>query len=148
MKIQFLPSHKIVLAILFSILVQESALAAQDGSDEWRVSPRKARVANPIAAEESSIVLGKKLYLQECQQCHGETGKGDGPVAAALTKSAANLSSAEVLQQSDGAIYTKIRTGRSPMPSFKSHLTQEDVWHLVNFIRHDIGAPLKLSDLK
>lgn len=148
MKITLLQTYKIVMAIACLILVQASALAAQQSADEWRVSPRKAKIENPVAAEDSSITLGKNLYLRECQQCHGESGKGDGPVSAALDKSAANLTSSDVLQQSDGAIYTKIRVGRSPMPSFKSHLSQEEVWHLINFIRHDIGSDIKLSGLQ
>ncbi len=148
MKNTLLNSYQIVMAISFLILVQTSALAAQQSAAEWRVSPRKAKIENPVAAEDASITLGKNLYLRECQQCHGESGKGDGPVSAALEKSAANLTSAGVLQQTDGAIYTKIRVGRSPMPSFKSHLSKEEIWHLINFIRHDIGSNIELSSLQ
>ena len=148
MKITLLQTYKIVMAISFLILVQTSALAAQQSANNWRVSPRKAKIENPIAAEDASITLGKNLYLRECQQCHGESGKGDGPVSAALDKSAANLTSTGVLQQTDGAIYTKIRVGRSPMPSFKSHLSKEEIWHLINFIRHDIGSDIELSSLQ
>ncbi len=148
MKNTLLHSYNLIIAISFLFLVQASALATQQSANTWRVSPRKARIENPVAAEDSSIALGKNLYLRECQQCHGESGKGDGPVSAALDKSAANLTSSGVLQQSDGAIYTKIRVGRAPMPSFKSHLTQEEIWHLINFIRHDIGSEIKLSGLQ
>lgn len=30
------------------------------------------------------IAKGRKLFLQHCASCHGETGKGQGPVAAAM----------------------------------------------------------------
>ncbi len=148
MKNILLNSYKIAMSISFLFLVQASALAAQQSADEWRVSPRKAKIENPIVAEDSSITVGKNLYLRECQQCHGESGKGDGPVSAALEKAAANLTSSGVLQQTDGAIYTKIRVGRTPMPSFKSHLSKEEIWHLINFIRHDIGSSIEVSSLQ
>jgi len=141
--------YDIATAIAFMIsliLIQRPATAEQERSNNWRVSPRLARIENPITAEASSLAMGKNLYLRECQQCHGQTGKGDGPVAAALGNTVANLTSSEVLGQSDGAIYTKIRTGRSPMPSFKNHLAKEEIWHLINFIRYEFGPRRIASD--
>ena len=149
MRNQSLRWYYIVTAIVFVIsliLIQKPATAEQERSNNWRVSPRLARIANPITADASSVAMGKNLYLRECQQCHGKTGKGDGPVAAALGNTVANLTSSEVLGQSDGAIYTKIRTGRSPMPSFKNHLAKEEIWHLINFIRYELGPKRISSD--
>ena len=149
MRNQSLRWYYIVTAIVFVIsliLIQKPATAEQERSNNWRVSPRLARIANPITADASSVAMGKNLYLRECQQCHGKTGKGDGPVVAALGNTVANLTSSEVLGQSDGAIYTKIRTGRSPMPSFKNHLAKEEIWHLINFIRYELGPKRISSD--
>lgn len=128
-----------LLSLISSSLIHEPATADQERSNKWRVSPRLARIANPTAADAPSVTMGRTLYLRECQHCHGQTGKGDGPIAAALGTAVANLTSSEILAQSDGTLYTKIRTGRSPMPSFKNHLAKEDIWHLINFIRHDFG---------
>jgi mono/diheme cytochrome c family protein len=116
-----------------------TAVAADD-TTPWRVSPRLARTQNSVAADATSLAQGKTIFLRECQLCHGEGGKGDGPAAQGLGRRVANLTSAEVLAQPDGAIYTKIRTGRTPMPTFKAHLTSEEVWHLVNYIRSGFGS--------
>ena len=43
----------------------------------------------PLAHAES---LGEFEYRSSCIQCHGEAGKGDGPVAAYLTQTPADLS--------------------------------------------------------
>lgn len=37
------------------------------------------------------VALGRQIYLERCASCHGLTGEGDGPVAAALTTPPANL---------------------------------------------------------
>jgi mono/diheme cytochrome c family protein len=134
-----------IVSVIGSFLIQESATAGQERSNHWRVSPRLARIANPITPDASSVAAGKTVFLRECQQCHGASGKGDGPVAQALGGKVANLTSPEVLAQPDGTLYTKIRTGRSPMPGFKNHLEKEDIWHLINFIRHDFGHETKSS---
>jgi mono/diheme cytochrome c family protein len=133
----------LLLAIL--MLIQDPVFAEQKSAKEWRVSPRKAKILNPILAEESSIALGTKLYLQECQECHGETGRGDGPEAADLDKSARDFTNEDMWGQADGAIYWKIRTGRRPMPGFKNLLSADEIWHLTNFMRNRFGPKIKLS---
>src|SRR5512140_2891179 len=40
---------------------------------------------NPIKADAASLARGAELYAINCKQCHGETGEGNGPVAAFLT---------------------------------------------------------------
>jgi mono/diheme cytochrome c family protein len=148
MRNKSLHSYRIVTVIVFlvsSILIPEPATAEQERSNEWRVSPRLARIENPITPDTSSLATGKNLYLRECQQCHGETGKGDGAIGAYLDKKVANLTSSEVLGQPDGAIYTKIRMGRTPMPGFKNSLAKDEIWHLINFIRSEFGHENNLS---
>lgn len=34
---------------------------------------------------------GREVYLRHCASCHGETGKGDGPVAASLRRPPTDL---------------------------------------------------------
>ncbi|MGZ8136709.1 MAG: c-type cytochrome [Methylococcaceae bacterium] len=134
--------YEMVTAVVFFVgllLMQGPVLAEEGQSDKWRVSPRLAKIENPIAPDATSLASGKELYLRECQQCHGEIGKGDGAIAAYLGKKAADLTSSEVLDQSDGAIFTKIRAGRAPMPGFKNSLTKDEIWHLTNYIRYEIG---------
>ena len=133
---------------LVLILASYSPFAQSESKEEWRVSPRLARIENPLAQDSDSIETGKKIFARECSQCHGESGKGDGPIAQALGNIVADLTSEKVLAQSDGAIYTKIRTGRPPMPSFKNYFSQDDIWNLINFIRYEFGQDKSLAKAK
>lgn len=42
-------------------------------------------VAGPATAAEYAAMSGKDLYVRFCASCHGESGRGDGPVATSLT---------------------------------------------------------------
>jgi hypothetical protein len=45
------------------------------------------------------------------------------------------LTSPKVQEQADGALYWKITKGRAPMASFKTLLTDDQRWHVINYIR-------------
>lgn len=118
--------------ILSLALAQENS---QSTSTQWQAPARAAKKKNPIPLDEKSIAIGKGVYKRECLSCHGATGRGDGPAAKDLERSVGDLSNPEVLQQTDGALFWKITEGNKPMPSFKKLLTDEERWHVVNYLR-------------
>jgi mono/diheme cytochrome c family protein len=103
--------------------------------EEWTAPSRSARKKNPVPADEKSLAVGKQLYTKECQSCHGVTGKGDGPAAGDLKVSPGNLTDPKMWQQTDGALFWKITEGKKPMPSMEKTWTEEQRWHVVNYIR-------------
>ena len=114
---------------------------------EWKVPAREARRANPVASDEKSIAAGKKLYVQECADCHGGAGRGDGPGARDLELDAPmpDLSQAKMWKQTDGALFFKITEGREPMPGMED-LSEEQRWHLVNYVRTLAPKPRDSGD--
>lgn len=98
--------------------------------------PAAARRRNPIVADSTSLARGKELYQQNCAQCHGDSGHGDGPAAAQLNPKPVDLTQ-HVGLHSDGALEFWITNGiaGSAMPSFRERLGEEDRWHVVNYIR-------------
>jgi mono/diheme cytochrome c family protein len=70
--------------------------------------------------------------------CHGPTGKGDGPVGLTLNPRPADLSLHAVPGvHTDGQLYLWITNGfeGSVMPAFKDVLTEDQRWHVVNYVR-------------
>lgn len=72
------------LTSLMSILVLSMALAGT--SVVWAQQGHR-----PTMAPSGYITTGRLEYRAHCASCHGPTGKGNGPVAAALTPKPADL---------------------------------------------------------
>ncbi len=92
---------------------------------------------NPIKADDASIARGKELFAINCQLCHGETGEGNGPVAAFLVNyKPANLTSPLVKAFPDGQIFMTITNGvPDRMPPLNENLTVTERWDVVNYVR-------------
>ena len=101
----------------------------------WTAPANANNLTNPLKNIAVASRKGKIIFNAQCFTCHGTDGKGDGPAAVSLNPKPANLTSVRVQKQSDGAIFWKITTGNSPMPSFKYGLSKTQRWELVDFIR-------------
>jgi copper transport protein len=101
-------------------------------------TPATAVMINPVAPDTASITRGQVLYQQNCNACHGPSGKGDGPVGLTLNPRPADLSQHAIPGvHTDGQLYEWITNGfpNSAMPAFSENLSDQDRWDLVNFIR-------------
>ncbi len=109
----------------------------QPGGTKWKAPKFADEIKNPLSGNSEAAKEGKNLFNVYCVTCHGEKGEGNGVAAATLNPKPANLSSAEVQKQSDGAIYWKITTGfpSTAMISWRSNLSDKQRWELVNYIR-------------
>jgi mono/diheme cytochrome c family protein len=127
----------IVLSLLASVFLFPLIAFSGDssGDSEWKAPERASRRKNPIPADEKSIAAGRMVYTKECYSCHGTAGKGDGPAATALERSPGDLSNPKMWEQTDGALFWKITTGKKPMASYENILTEEQRWQVINYIR-------------
>ena len=124
-----------ILAALFgSTLIM--AMGEQPGSTEkWTAPAAETRKKNPVAANESSLAAGQKIYLKRCLACHGKTGNGDGPDAADLGIHPAKLSDPVIRGETDGELFWKITVGKKPMPNYGTRLSSTDRWNVINYLR-------------
>lgn len=106
-----------------------------DTANTWAAPSSADKLKNPLAGIEKVSEETKKNFNQDCVTCHGNEGKGDGPTSNLLEIPPADLTSAKVQKQSDGAIFWKITTGKGYMPSFKKTFKDKQRWEMVNYIR-------------
>jgi mono/diheme cytochrome c family protein len=100
--------------------------------------PEQTGLVNPIPPNAESVAEGKEYYTTVCVPCHGENGKGDGPVGLTLNPRPADLSLHAVPGvHTDGKLFEWISNGYagSVMPAFGQALTDEQRWHIVNYLR-------------
>lgn len=93
---------------------------------------------------------GKQRYDLLCSSCHGATGKGDGPAAAALSPKPRNHADGKYMNAlTDKYLFDIIKgggagLGKSPlMPPWASQLNDQDIWNVVAYIRTLAVPPYK-----
>ncbi len=110
---------------------------------EWQEDP--IVVTDPPPPTEEMLIAGAGVYeLMQCKECHGPSGKGDGPSAPGLEDDSGlpiiprDFSDASqfVGSQDPKGIYQTFTTGfdGTPMPSFADFLDEDQRWQLVWYV--------------
>lgn len=92
---------------------------------------------NPILPDVESVAVGQALFKENCITCHGPEGRGNGPTAQTLSPPPADFAAGHTDTHPDGDLYYWIREGitDTAMPAFRGEFSNDEIWHLVNFIR-------------
>jgi mono/diheme cytochrome c family protein len=117
----------IFIAIICAGTVLWLAPASPAQSSSFRNAPQSAaEMKNPYKGA-SAVAAGKKLYVQDCAQCHGANLQGMGPAPA--------LDSAAVKTAKPGEVFWFITKGKleSGMPSW-ANLSEQQRWQIVTFV--------------
>ncbi|MDO8612293.1 MAG: CopD family protein [Dehalococcoidia bacterium] len=100
----------------------------------------KELTGNPIASTPESIAIGRTLYVQNCQSCHGQNGRGDGPLAPTLAVPPADFR-VHIPYHQDEFFFRVMTNGLGTiMPPFGDQLTEDERWHILNFLQSEFGA--------
>lgn len=107
----------------------------------WELPEDADKTKNPVATTPESVTKGKELFLARekgnCIFCHGETGSGNEANLPRLRRKPADLSNKErMTAMTDGEVFWKISKGITGiMPAGEKRLSEEERWHVVNYVR-------------
>src|SRR3990172_5871143 len=95
-----------------------------------------------VVLAQGATAKAKDLFAQQCAACHGTTGKGDSPAAAALNPKPADLTNKAYLAGlKDQYLFDLIQkggaaVGKSPlMPPFGAKLKDADIRDVIAYLR-------------
>ncbi len=146
MRVHLTRSQLAFCAGLVALATWNVGTAAQNHDAGAHQHADAAAIKNPVKSTPESIAAGKKLYDTQCATCHGETGKGDGKMAASLNPpKPSDLTDASWKHgATDGEIYTLIKDGAkgTGMRGYASRMKTEDIWNVVNYTR-TLAKPTK-----
>ena len=94
---------------------------------------------NPVPPTEENIQAGQRSFAAYCMVCHGLDGQNTGvPFADRMAPPVPPLNSAPVRAYTDGQLHWIIQNGIFPsgMPASKDLFRDEEIWQLVDYIRH------------
>ena len=92
---------------------------------------------NPQTYSSSTINEGKINFVEHCTECHGESGKGDGPWTLENRGRIPDLGSPHMDVHTDGEIYWWIARGipTLDMPPLGDEIEEVDRWNIINYVR-------------
>ena len=129
----------VALAAAFALLATATPGTVKAAEAVQETQEAAAEIpANPIEATEESVRAGLRVYGRFCRSCHGVRGDGRGQNPSPGTRPANLIDEEWVHGDSDGEIYNVIRQGVPPaydMDAWEGRITDEEIWHVVNFLR-------------
>ncbi len=134
-----------IVAIVVFASICPGSIAAQEAAEEKsaqdvdkKVVDKKVdfkKLKSPVPYTKTSIRRGQILFRNRCTECHGPDGKALIDIIA----DASDLTAPKMYFSGtkEGEIFRSIRDGAGvSMPPYKMQIRrEEDMWHLVNFIR-------------
>lgn len=107
----------------------ESSNPLED-NQRWELIAAIFSLGTPIA----SVEQGQMVYEENCLACHGETGQGDGPDAAALDVQPGDIGSADYwFNISNQTVFDNL--SGSTLADHDYDLAEEDLWSAIDYMR-------------
>ncbi len=90
---------------------------------------------NPLPDTEQTRQTGRVYYGYYCVFCHGEDGRGDGPVGRSYVPAPTDLTAPSVQTLSDGALYRAMLTGTGHAPVLGYVVDPNAPWYIARYVR-------------
>ncbi|WER49298.1 cytochrome c [Cupriavidus sp. WKF15] len=96
---------------------------------------------SPTQFSVDAIALGATVYAQRCASCHGNDGRGEGPLAASLKRWPPTLVGPLLARRADGELFWHVvngmrdANGEPTMPAFGATLSDADTWAVLDYMK-------------
>lgn len=109
----------------------------------WIAAPQEYRdlyehIKKTVSVDSSAAAsAGRGIYMQNCAQCHGVFGKGNGPVSLTMPKKPANFTRPFFKAYDDAMWYYRVAEGvpGTRMPKWGRALGKEQILYLVAYLK-------------
>ncbi|MEQ9402917.1 MAG: c-type cytochrome [Cyclobacteriaceae bacterium] len=126
-----------LLPVLFILSI--SAFGQKDSTntkEPWVAPPQADELTNPFVGDKEALKKGRVIYTSECVVCHGANGDAVTNVAKNLQQKPKNFTMEDFQKQTDGAIFYKLSEGRGLMQPFKTMLSEEEIWSVIEYVKY------------
>lgn len=93
-----------------------------------------AATISPLETTVENVEKGQAIYQRICQNCHGEEGKGKGPVSKKIKGIPDYTTTLKDLPE--GKMYHAIMHGKGVMGSHAGMLNGEERWLVIEYVKH------------
>jgi mono/diheme cytochrome c family protein len=85
------------------------------------------------AAKKEAVARGKKLYQNNCIDCHGASGKGDGNKAKDYGLKPADLTKLTKVYNHH-FLFIQVSKGKDKMPMWEDILSDNEIWDITIYL--------------
>lgn len=110
-----------------------------EAGDEIPTKVQAMLVRNPLRGTPEEREAGRTYYEYYCVFCHGQQGRGEGPVGQSYDPAVPPFATREVRAMSDGELYRAMLTGPGHHPVLPGLVKPERRWPLVLYVRELAG---------
>ena len=121
-----------------AVLTSALSVTAAAMQNTWTLGEDADTKKNPLTIDAKTLAIGKGIYKDKCERCHGPGGLGDGPDSDPEAAPDMDLTNAKrAARNPDGVVYYKVLNGRKKpkMPAFKHELTEQQIWLVVAHVQ-------------
>src|SRR5579862_7524776 len=128
-----IPAAGVFVAFVITAIAGSIIVYSMTG---WGVPDKIKNTKNPFPSTPEGMLGAADDYAAHCKSCHGANGNGRGDRAERLSIAPADLRDAHALGlRTDGELFWIISEGHKPMPAFRGTMSEEQRWHLVDYVR-------------
>jgi len=101
----------------------------------WTPKPSLESMRNPVADTQATRRIGQAYYRDYCAFCHGQAGRGDGPVGRSYVPVPTDLTTPAIGGLSAGALYQGMLTGIGHTPVLDYVVDPNAPWYIIHYMR-------------